>query len=104
MKQNREEVLDLLEIYESLLTKRQQGIMDSYFRYDLSLAEIAEMEKMSRSGALDAIHQSIKKLQEYENRLGIIKFRKALKDNYSKAEAGDEKAQAKLKEMIEHGI
>ena len=45
-----------------------------------------------------------KKLQEYENRLGIIKFRKALKDNYSKAEAGDEKAQAKLKEMIEHGI
>ena len=96
-------VLPLLEAYEPLLTSRQASIMDSYFRYDLSLGEIAEMERISRAGVLDAIKKSIEKLSDYESKLGLVAQKKALLEQIEKIEKG-ESSTTSLKEMIQHGI
>ena len=45
-----------LDFYEELLTGKQQRICDYYFRNDLSLQEIAEMENVSRA----AVHEDRK--------------------------------------------
>ena len=102
--EERASALALLEAYEPLLTKRQQAIMDSYFRYDLSLSEIAEMEQISRAAALDAIRKSIEKLKLYESKCAFIAFQEELQSLLKKAKAGDEKARKQLEERIEHGI
>lgn len=102
--EERKEVLALLEAYEPLLTKRQQSIMDSYFRYDLSLGEISEMESISRAGALDAIRKSIEKLQSYESKCAFVAFQEELRALQKKAMQGDEEAKRQLEERIEHGI
>ena len=101
---DRKEALSLLETYEPLLTSRQASIMDAYFRYDLSLAEIAEEEGITRAGALDAIHKSIGKMKEYEEKLGFNAYQASLKENLQKSLAGDKEAKARLQEIIEHGI
>lgn len=70
---SRERAVCLLEAYEGLLTEKQRDIMDDYYRYDLSLSEIAENRSISRAGAYDAIQKSLEKLEEYEAKLGLIK-------------------------------
>jgi len=98
---DRSRVLTLLEAYEPLLTKRQASIMDAYFRYDLSLSEIAEEEQVSRSGALDAIHVSIGKLEDYEQKLGFVKKTKRY---YELVNEGSEGSLNTLREMLRDGI
>lgn len=70
---SRERAVCLLEAYEGLLTEKQRDIMDDYYRYDLSLSEIAENRSISRAGAYDAIQKSLEKLEEYEAKLDLIK-------------------------------
>ena len=69
---SRDRVVSLLEAYEALLTTKQREIMDDYYRYDLSLSEIASARNISRAGAYDAIKKSIDKLEEYEGNLLLI--------------------------------
>jgi len=68
--------IELLETYGSLLTKVQKSILDDYYLYDLSLSEIAEQKGISRAAISDTINKAIKKMNEYENVLHIIKDKK----------------------------
>lgn len=61
----------LLSIYGALLSDTQKEFSISYFQYDLSLSEIAENHKVSRSAVEDALKKSMKKLDEIENQLHI---------------------------------
>ena len=63
----------LLHIYGSLLTKTQYAFADAYFSYDLSLSEIAEAHGVTRSAVEDAIKKALKKLDEYEKNLKVLK-------------------------------
>ena len=48
----------LFDTYGALLTEKQQTYFDLYYNQDLSLAEIAEQEGISRQGVHDAISRS----------------------------------------------
>ena len=61
----------LLDIYGGLLTEKQADLVDYYYNDDLSLAEIAENEGVSRQGVSDTIKRAVLQLKEYEEKLGI---------------------------------
>ena len=61
----------LLDIYGRLLTKQQYEIMSDYYYCDLSLSEISELRKISRTAVSDAIKTSTKKLEKFEKCIGI---------------------------------
>ena len=88
----------LLDIYGRLLTKAQYDIMSDYYYCDLSLSEISESKNISRTAVSDAIKKATKKLENYEEKLGICRV-------FDKAKATEKSAIIdKLEEMIKDGI
>ena len=69
----------LLDFYGNILTKLQKNILEMYFNDDWSLAEIASEVNMSRQGVLDHIKRGTKKLNEIEDKLGLLhKYRETM--------------------------
>ena len=58
MRMNKVYYNELYDIYGSLLTKRQQEILQLYFQEDFSYAEISEELSISRAAVLDAVHRN----------------------------------------------
>lgn len=106
--QDRERVLELLESYESLLTDKQREVVNSHYRYDLSISEIAEEEGITRAGVNDSLQKALSKLEEYEDKLHLIEKKKTWIKEKDKIEAlpieSKAKAYEKLMEEIVHGI
>ncbi|ADG82897.1 putative helix-turn-helix protein YlxM/p13 family protein [Thermincola ferriacetica] len=63
----------LLDFYGPLLTDKQFAYMEMYYNNDLSLGEIAEEHSVSRQAVYDIIKRGEKILEEYENKLGLVK-------------------------------
>ena len=63
----------LFDYYGELLTERKRSIMEMYLSDDMSLSEIAECMKISRAAVFDALKSAEKKLEGYEEKLGLIK-------------------------------
>ena len=63
----------LMDFYGQLLTDKQYDALDMYYNQDLSLAEIGEETSVSRQGARDFIKRGEKLLNEYEEKLGLVK-------------------------------
>ena len=63
----------LLSTYGALLTDAQRTLMELYYNEDLSLHEIAEAQGISRQGVHDILTRSLRKLESYEARLGLIR-------------------------------
>ena len=68
----------LFEIYKNLLNADRQKIMESYFEFNMTLAEIADERKITRQAVLDSIDKSCEKLLEYETKLGLLKKKEKL--------------------------
>ncbi len=62
----------LYDLYHPLLTDKKRSIADATFTRDLSLSEIAEALKISRSAVQDHLQKSIAKLEELEASLGFL--------------------------------
>lgn len=81
----------LLDYYGSLLTEKQRTYFDLYYNQDLSLAEIAGQEGISRQGVHDVISRTEAILRDMERATGCIareqKLRSALRDISAAAEA-----------------
>jgi predicted DNA-binding protein YlxM (UPF0122 family) len=73
-----ESINRLLDRYEKLLTKKQQQTMQAYFRYNLSLQEIADQLHVSRAAVNDSLHLAQKRLLHYEAMLGCLKQEQTL--------------------------
>ena len=67
------EISMLWQIYGALLTEKQKEYIDYYYNEDLSLAEIAQNDGITRQGVRDIIKKGEKKLFEYEEKLMFMK-------------------------------
>ena len=69
----------LLDFYGELLTEKQREFLEYYYNEDLSLAEIAGNEGISRQGVRDAIKRAEKQLLEMEESLSLASRFNAMK-------------------------
>lgn len=63
----------LLAFYGPLLTERQQELLRLSCEEDMSLAEIAQQEGVSRQGVYDILHRATQQLYQLEEKLGMLK-------------------------------
>ncbi|HCC34573.1 MAG TPA: DNA-binding protein [Ruminococcaceae bacterium] len=63
----------LLDFYGEMLTQNQRALVGHYYNDDLSLAEIAQHEGITRQGVRDTIKRAEIQMFEMEERLGFIK-------------------------------
>ena len=63
----------LLAFYGPMLTQRQQELLHLSCEEDMSLAEIAQQEGVSRQGVHDILHRATQQLYELEEKLGVLK-------------------------------
>ena len=77
-------VVLLLDYYGGLLPQKQRSLVEYYYCDDLSLAEIAENEDITRQGARDSIVRAVKKLYEFEDKVGFLAKSRALKTALNK--------------------
>ena len=63
----------LYDFYGELLNDHQKSIYEEYVLDNLSLSEIAESRGISRQGVHDLIKRADKSLNDYENKLQLIK-------------------------------
>lgn len=63
----------LFDLYGPLLTDKQRSLVELYYHQDLSLAEIAELEGVSRQAVYDTIKRAASYLEDMEDKLGLIK-------------------------------
>lgn len=94
-------ISELFDYYGVLLKKGQSKFLEAYVLEDLSLSEIAETEGISRQGVHDNLKRSIKQLEEFDNKLGLIKKSEELSDIAGRLEkeinaSGDDR----LKEIV----
>ena len=73
-------ISDLLDIYGSLLTEKQQRLLEYYYNDDLSLAEIAENEGITRQAVRDTLKRAAAQLEHTEKLLGIYKQNAAISE------------------------
>ncbi len=62
----------LLDYYSDFLTRHQRDILNEYYNEDLSMSEIAENYKVSKSAIQDLIQRTTKRLDELEQHLKLI--------------------------------
>ena len=72
MLENNELFNNLLAWYGKLLTDKQLSIMQNYYQDDLSLAEIAANNDVSRAAIHDTIKRSEELLLNYEEKLKVF--------------------------------
>jgi predicted DNA-binding protein YlxM (UPF0122 family) len=62
----------LFDFYGALLTPRQRAVWGWHYEDDLSLAEIAAQENMSRQAVYDLLRRTERRLRAYEEQLGLV--------------------------------
>ncbi len=70
----------LVDVYGDLLDPHAKAVMDAYYNEDLSLAEIADGEGISRQGVRHIIKRSEELLDGYEASLHLSQTDRALSD------------------------
>jgi len=62
----------LFDFYGELLTEKQKEYFDLHYNEDLSLAEIAAGEGISRQGVWDIIRRAEESMRRYEEKTGLV--------------------------------
>lgn len=91
-------LIDLYDLYGTLLTDKQQRYFEDYYFDNLSLAEISENYKVSRNAVHNSLKETVEKLKNYETRLNIYNKNSKIKEIISKI--NDEKIKEELEKLI----
>lgn len=70
--EKREEVINLYDVYQDLLTDKQKSYFEEYYFDDLSIGEIAENHTVSRNAVFDQLKRVIGILKDYEAKLKLV--------------------------------
>jgi len=70
----------LYDFYGPLLNEHQRRIYEEVVLNDYSISEVAEDEGISRQGVHDLIKRCDRQLEEYEDRLGLVKKFELIRD------------------------
>lgn len=90
----------LLEIYGKLLTNKQQEILNEFFNCNISLSEIAQSHSSSRQAVNDLIKRSVKILEGYEDKLGLLARFNKIKSKINKVLVSDKKDISSLENAL----
>lgn len=71
---------ELLDLYEGLLSQRQQEVLELYFQEDLSLKEIQENLNVSKAAVYDALKKGVAAMENFEEILHLHAKSKILSD------------------------
>ena len=91
-------LIDLYDLYGSLLTEKQQYYFEEYYFDNLSLSEISENYDVSRNAIHNSLKETEEKLNYYENNLNMYKKNNKIKEIIK--EIKDEK----IKKEIENNL
>ncbi len=83
-----EEIVELSLLYDfygEMLGDHKKKIFEDYVLNDLSLAEIAEEEGISRQGVHDVVKRCTRQLKEYEAALHLVEKFQNMKEKLTKA-------------------
>lgn len=94
---------ELYDLYGSLLTKKQQEIIELYYCDDLSLSEISEQLEVSRNAVYDCLKKGVKQLENYEKELNLYQRKNEL-ETYFEEIKSKYKEQISLIEEIERKV
>lgn len=93
-------LINLYDIYGSLLTEKQQNYFEEYYFDNLSLKEISENYDVTRNAIFNVLKETEDKLNYYEENLNIYKKNKKIKEIL---ETEDKNLKKKIEEVIEKG-
>jgi len=89
---------ELFDIYDKLLTEHERDIFRLFYYEDLSLSEIAEVNKCSKSAVGKTIKVVEDKLKSYESNLNILEKKNKLRMIIN--DISDKNLKEKLEELI----
>ncbi|MBO4467719.1 MAG: hypothetical protein J5766_00315 [Clostridia bacterium] len=92
----------LNEVYGEFLSAKQRRIVSAYYDEDLSLAEIAENEGITRQAVLDSIKRASAKLDSLEKKYGYYATILDLKNLSAKVKEGDKDALDKMLRIVDN--
>lgn len=94
----------LLTIYGAMLTDKQRDIATLYFEEDLSLAEIAQQEGVSRQSVHDTLQRVEKQLRTWEEKLGMRSRLTRVQNSLEQALSEMDKNQRAARHNIEEAL
>ncbi|GAB6098931.1 putative DNA-binding protein [Halanaerocella petrolearia] len=74
----------LFSLYSSLLTEKQQDLVELYYYHDLSLGEIAKQQDISRQAVYDNIKRAEAALKKYDKKLELTTYYDAIQTEIDK--------------------
>lgn len=89
---------ELYDLYSDLLTEKQREYFEDYYFNNLSFSEMAENYDVSRNAIFKQLHITTDKLEEYEEKLGLLKKKKIIEEIIE--EIDDKKLKEKLEKVI----
>ena len=93
-------LINLYDIYGSLLTEKQQNYFEEYYFDNLSLKEISENYDVTRNAIFNVLKETEDKLNYYEENLNIYKKNKKIKEIL---ETENKILKKRIEEVIEKG-
>ena len=88
---------ELYDYYGELLTEKQQEYFEDYYFNNLTLAEIAENNNISRNAIHKQIKDALNKLEIFEQKLQLLNKRKQIQEIIKNL---DDKLKEKIEELI----